>query len=194
MSAGERLAERERWVGKGNEMALSVGVIQTRKNTMNMVRAVASLPANYRLVLAGGNGHGSEAIHDFIRNEGLESRVATPGYVSAHRLPMLYQAASVFLFPSFEEGFGLPILEAMSFGVPVVASSSSCLPEVGGEAALYAEPSAPDQIAAQVRRAVENGELRESMIHKGLERAREFSWRRAAEATLKVYEEVLVAS
>jgi len=191
MNPGERLAERERWVGKGNEMVLSVGVIQTRKNTLNMVRAAASLPANYRLVLAGGNGHGSAAIHDFIRSERLESRVATPGYISAHRLPLLYQAASVFLFPSFEEGFGLPILEAMSFGVPVVASNASCLPEVGGDAAIYADPNDPQQIATQVRRAVEDAALRESMIQRGLARAREFSWQRAAEATLKVYEGLL---
>lgn len=191
MNADSRAQERERWVGKGNEMVLSVGVLQTRKNTLNAVRAVASLPANYRLVLAGGNGHGSEEIHQFIRRERLESRVATPGYVSDYRLPALYQAASVFLFPSFEEGFGLPILEAMAHGVPVVASNTSCLPEVGGDAAIYADPHHPDEIAAQVRRAVEDAGLRESMIQRGLARAREFSWRRAAEATLRTYEEVL---
>ena len=191
LNAEERLEERERWVGKGNEMVLSVGVLQTRKNTLNAVRAVSSLPANYRLVLAGGNGYGSEAIHDFIRGERLQSRVATPGYVSEHRLPRLYQAASVFLFPSFEEGFGLPILEAMAYGVPVVASNTSCLPEVGGDVAIYADPHNPDEIAAQVRRAVEDTGLRESMIERGLARAHEFSWRRAAEATLQVYEELL---
>src|SRR6266567_4564603 len=81
-SEAERARERERWVGKGNELILSVGVIQTRKNTLNAARAVASLPGNYRLVLAGGNGHGSDAIHDFIRREGLSSRVTTPGYVA----------------------------------------------------------------------------------------------------------------
>jgi len=191
LTAEERLAERERWVGKGNELVLSVGVIQTRKNTQNMVRAIASLPANYRLVLAGGNGYGSEAIHAFIRREGFASRVATPGYVQAHRLPLLYQAASAFLFASFEEGFGLPILEAMAYGTPVVASKTSCLPEVGGDAAIYADPHNPEEIATQVRRAVEDAGLRDSMIQKGLARAREFPWRRAAEATLRVYDDLL---
>jgi len=191
MTEAERKRERERWVGKGNEMVLSVGVLQTRKNTLNAVRALAALPANYRMVLAGGSGHGSEAVHDFIRSEGLASRIITPGYVPADRLPSLYQAASVFLFPSLEEGFGLPILEAMAYGVPVVASNTSCLPEVGGDAAIYADPHAPAEIAAQVRRAVEDSHLRESMIEKGYARAREFSWHRAAEATLNVYDEVL---
>lgn len=191
LSPDERASEREHWVGKGNEMVLSVGVLQTRKNTLNAVRALASLPANYRMVLAGGNGHGSEAVYDFIRRERLTSRVITPGYVAADRLPALYQAASVFLLPSLEEGFGFPVLEAMTYGVPVVTANTSSLPEVGGDAALYADPHDPAQIAAQVRRVVEDTELRTRLIRDGLARAREFSWRRAGEATLKVYDELL---
>ena len=186
-----RATERERWVGKGNELVLSVGVIQTRKNTMNALRALQSLPANYRMVWAGGNGHGSDAIHDFIRREGLASRVVAPGYVPADGLPALYQAASVFLFPSFEEGFGFPVLEAMSHGIPVVAANTSSLPEVGGDAALYADPNDHAQLAAQIRRAVEDVSLREKMIRSGIARAREFSWSKAAEATLSVYDELL---
>lgn len=191
LSNDERAQERERWVGRGNEMVLSVGALQTRKNTLNAVRALASLPSNYRLVLAGANGHGSEAIHDFIRREGLASRVVTPGYVAADRLPALYQAAGVFLFPSFEEGFGFPVLEAMTYGIPVVAASTSSLPELGGDAALYADPHDHAQIAAQTRLAMEDATLRENMIRSGLARAREFTWRKAAEGTLKVYDEVL---
>jgi glycosyltransferase involved in cell wall biosynthesis len=191
LTGDERANERERWVGKGNEMVLSVGVLQTRKNNLNAARALATLPANYRMVLAGGDGYGSEAVHEFIRREGIASRIITPGYVAADRLPALYQAASVFLFPSLEEGFGLPILEAMACGVPVVASNTSCLPEVGGEAAIYADPHDQIRIAAQIQRAVEDPSLRASMIEKGYARAREFSWRRAAEATLMVYDEVL---
>ncbi|HEV2351182.1 MAG TPA: glycosyltransferase family 1 protein [Terriglobia bacterium] len=191
MSEAERDQERERWVGQGNEMILSVGVLQTRKNTINALRALQSLPPNYRMVWAGGNGHGSDAIHDFIRKEGLASRVVTPGYVAPDRLPALYQAASVFLFPSFEEGFGFPVLEAMTHGIPVVAANTSSLPEVGGDAALYADPHDPAQIAAQTRRVVEDVPLRENMIGSGLSRVREFSWSKTAEATLKVYDEVL---
>ncbi len=191
MTAEERQVERERLAGKGNRIILSVGAVQTRKNTLNAVRAVASLPANYRLVLVGGDGHGSQAVHEFIGREGLASRVTRLGYVSAGRLSVLYRAADLFLFPSLEEGFGLPVLEAMSYGLPVVTSRTSSLPEVGGDAALYVDPQDPSDIAAKVRQAAEDSSLRERMIAQGLARAREFTWRRTAEMTLRVYEEAL---
>jgi glycosyltransferase involved in cell wall biosynthesis len=187
----ERQREREQFVGAGNEMVLAVGAIQTRKNTLNAVRAVASLPANYKLVLAGGNGYGSEAVYDFIRSAGLESRVKLLGYVTDDRLRLLYQAASLFLFPSLEEGFGLPVLEAMAHGVPVVASATSSLPEVGGDAALYVDPRNPKDMAEKIRRSVEDVDLRTGLTERGLARARQFTWRRTAEQTLQVYDEVL---
>jgi len=187
------LAERVRVVGRGNAMVLSVGVLQTRKNTMTALRAVASLPQHYRLVLVGGDGHGSEAIHDFIRTEQLESRVIRLGHVAAHRLPVLYQAANVLLFPSLEEGFGLPVLEAMASGLPVVASNTSSLPEVGGDAVLYIDPHNPRDIAEKVERAVEDLKMRETLIARGLARARTFTWRRTAEQTCAVYDEVFAS-
>jgi glycosyltransferase involved in cell wall biosynthesis len=186
----ERQREREQLVGAGNEMVLAVGAIQTRKNTLNAVRAVASLPANYKLVLAGGNGYGSEAVYDFIRSAGLESRVTLLGYVTDDRLRLLYQAASLFLFPSLEEGFGLPVLEAMAHGVPVVASATSSLPEVGGDAALYVDPRNPEDMAEKIRRGMEDADLRTGLTERGLARARLFTWRRTAEQTLQVYDEV----
>jgi glycosyltransferase involved in cell wall biosynthesis len=186
-----RKFERERLVGQGNIMVLSIGVIQTRKNPINMLRALQDLPEHYHLVLAGGDGYGAEAAHAFISREKLGSRVRVLGYVSSEVIAMLYQAADVFLFPSFEEGFGLPVLEAMSYGLPVVAAGTSSLPEVGGDAALYADPNNPREIAAAVREAVEDAGLRDRLIARGLERAGQFSWRRAAEAVLHVYEEAL---
>ena len=191
MSPGERLLVREGLVGAGNEMILSVGVLQTRKNTLNALRALEKLPERYRLVLVGGDGYGSEAIHGYIRRQGLGPRVQVLGHVAVGKLQSLYQSASVLLFPSLEEGFGLPVLEAMANGLPVVVSRTSSLPEVGGEAALYLDPHDPQDIADKVLRAVEDSELRRRMIQQGLERAQEFSWRRVAEATLKVYDEVL---
>ena len=191
LSAARRALEREQLVGKGNEMIFTVGVIQTRKNTINALKALRYLPERYRLVIAGGNGHGSEAIHDFIRKEGLGSRVVLLGYAPAEQLPVLYRAASVFLFPSFEEGFGLPVLEAMSYGLPVVASQTSSLPEGGGDAALYVDPHNPKDIGEKVMRAVEDDSQRSIMIERGLARAKEFTWRRTAEGNLQVYNEVL---
>ena len=190
----ERQREREQLVGAGNEMVLAVGAIQTRKNTLNAVRAVANLPAHYKLVLAGGSGYGSEAVYEFVRSAGLGSRVNVLGYVAAERLAILYQAASLFLFPSLEEGFGLPVLEAMAHGVPVVASATSSLAEVGGDAALYVDPSDPKDIAEKIRRGVEEVDLRAGLIQRGLERARQFTWQRMAAETLKVYDEVCSSS
>ncbi|HME00408.1 MAG TPA: glycosyltransferase family 1 protein [Terriglobia bacterium] len=187
----ERARERESLVGRGNEMLLSIGAIQTRKNTLNALRALELLPARYRLVLAGADGYGAEAVHEFIRKQRLESRVTLLGYVTTARIRQLYQAASIFLFPSLEEGFGLPVLEAMSYGLPVVASGTSSLPEVGGDAALYVDPHDPHDIAEKVERAADDAEARRGMIEKGLARAREFTWRRCAEGTLKVYDEAL---
>ena len=191
ISPEERKFERERLVGQGKVMVLSIGVIQTRKNPINMLRALQDLPEHYHLVLAGGDGYGAEAAHAFISREKLESRVSVLGYVPSEAISRLYQAADVFLFPSFEEGFGLPVLEAMSYGLPVVAAGTSSLPEVGGDAALYVDPHNPHEIAQTVRKAVEDEEFRERLIARGRERAGQFSWRRTAEAVLHVYEEAL---
>lgn len=194
LSPDECLRRREKLVGQGNEMLLSVGVIQTRKNTLNSLRALMLLPEEYKLVLAGGGqGYGNEPIYEFIRTAGLEKRVILLGYVSADYLQTLYGAASTFLFPSLEEGFGIPVLEAMAYGLPVVTSNTSSLPEVGGSAVLYVDPFDPADIARNVLRATEDGDLRCNMIGEGLARAREFTWHRAAESTCRVYEEVLAA-
>jgi glycosyltransferase involved in cell wall biosynthesis len=193
MRPEQRAWEREQIVGKGNEMVLTVGVLENRKNILNALRALAKLPAHYQLVLAGGDGHGSEAIHDFIRKEQLASRAKVLGRVSDERLATLYQAASALLFPSLEEGFGLPVLEAMAHELPVVVSGTSSLPEVGGGAALYIDPNDPCDIAEKVMRAVEDATLRGKMIEQGRLRAREFSWEQVAERTCQVYDEVLAA-
>ncbi len=190
LESDERARERERRVGAGREMILSVGVIQTRKNTLSALRALELLPDQYRMVLAGGDGHGSETIHDYLRRPDLSSRVCVLGHVPREDLATLYQAASVLLFPSLEEGFGLPILEAMAAGLPVVASRAASLPEVGGDAALYAHPNDPAGLAESVKRACEDLALRQKLIERGLARAREFNWQRTAEKTLHVYDEV----
>ncbi len=186
-----RLRERERRVGPGNELLLTVGVIDNRKNVVSALRALELLPERYRLVLAGGNGYGSRRVHDYIRQARLESRVKCLGYVPRCTLLSLYQAASALLFPSLEEGFGFPMLEAMSYGLPVVTSRTSALPEVGGDAALYVDPLNPSDIAAKVRQAVEDTQLRRGLVERGRARAAGYPWKRLAEGVLTVYEELL---
>jgi len=191
LSGEERVRERARWAGEGNQMLLSVGMLEVRKNILNSLRALRMLPGRYHLVLAGGDGYGSAPVHAFIREQKLENRVRVLGYVREEALAALYQSATTLVFPSFDEGFGFPVLEAMACGLPVVTSKTSSLPEVCGHAALYVDPTDPEEIAARVLQSVENAELRESLIDKGYARAREFPWRRTAERTLKVYEELL---
>jgi glycosyltransferase involved in cell wall biosynthesis len=191
LSPDARLSERARWVGEGNELILVVGVIQTRKNTLGALQALEKLPEHCCMVLAGGAGHGSEAVQDYLRKTRLDKRVKALGHVSGEQLERLYQAASLLLFPSFDEGFGLPVLEAMAYGLPVVTSLTSALPEVGGEAALYVDPHDMNDIAEKVIRVIENPQLRTQMVEAGLVRVQAFSWRRVAEQTLEVYNEVL---
>ncbi len=185
-----RARERDRRVGRGNELLLTVGVLDNRKNVLGSLRALQLLPDRYRLALVGGDGYGAEHVHDFIRKEGLENRVLRPGYVPEAELSALFQSASALLFPSLEEGFGFPMLEAMAHGLPVVTSRTSALPEVGGDAALYADPLDPADIAAKIRSAVEDGALRGSLIEKGLARAAGYTWRLTAEGVLGVYDEL----
>ena len=105
LSAAAAVRERARVVGDGHEMLLTVGVIDNRKNVVNALRALQLLPPRYRLVLAGGNGYGSEAVHGFIASEGLEDRVKVLGYVAPETLARLYQSASALLFPSLDVVF-----------------------------------------------------------------------------------------
>jgi len=194
ISPEESLRERERLVGRGNELLLTVGMLETRKNLLNALRALKMLPERYHLLLVGGDGYGHRAIHAFIAGERLEARVHRSGYVPANLLRTFYQSASALLFPSLEEGFGFPVLEAMAHGLPVVTSNTSSLPEVGGPAALYADPHDPCAIASQVVQAVESPAVRDHMVAEGLARARQFTWQRTAQQTLQVYDELLGGS
>lgn len=191
LSGPERSKERARIAGEGNRLILLVGAVQTRKNTLGAVRALEAMPQRYRMILAGSDGHGADETYDYIRRSGLSERVIRAGYVSPEKLEMLYQIADVLLFPSFEEGFGFPVLEAMASGLPVVVARTSSIPELCGDAALCVNPYDEREMRDQVVRAAEDEALRRELIARGFARAKEFTWRRTAEATLKVYEEAL---
>jgi glycosyltransferase involved in cell wall biosynthesis len=112
------------------------------------------------------------------------------GYVSAAHLENLYRRASIFAFPSLDEGFGMPALEAMAHGVPVIASNSSAIPEVAGDAALLVDPRDTDAIASGLIRLANDQTLRDDLIPRGLARAREFTWQAAVEKTWLIYHEI----
>jgi glycosyltransferase involved in cell wall biosynthesis len=112
------------------------------------------------------------------------------GYVSAANLENLYRRASIFAFPSLDEGFGMPVLEAMAHGVPVISSNTSAMPEVAGDAALLIDPRDHDALAGALTRLANDETLRGDLIRRGLARARQFSWESAVEKTWAIYHEI----
>jgi glycosyltransferase involved in cell wall biosynthesis len=174
------------------KMVLSVGAIQLRKNTARLVEAFEKLPEDWKLVLAGAvTGYGAESILERIQASPAQKRICVAGYVSAEELQRLYARAAIFAFPSLDEGFGIPVLEAMAHGVPVVTSNCSALPEVAGEAALLVDPKNVDAIAAALMDLASSAERRQKLSEAGRMRAELFKWRRAVDQTYGVYQELL---
>ncbi len=172
---------------------LFVGTLEPRKNLPTLLRALALLRSDmpHRLCLAGPEGWNSAEVFDTLRALRLEDRVFRPGFVAQADLPALYSAADAFVFPSLYEGFGLPVLEALSCGCPVVTANNSSLPEVTGDAALTCDARDATALAQSIRRILEDAALRESLVTRGLAHAKTFSWRRCAETTAGVYARVV---
>lgn len=173
------------------KLVLCVGAIQRRKNQANLVRAFRALPEDWTLVLAGSQGYeASEALRE-VANSPCVDRIVITGYVSDAELGSLYARARIFAFPSLDEGFGMPVLEAMAAGVPVVAGNRSALPEVCGDAAILIDPENEEELAAALNRIASDEETAERMIRTGKNRAKTFQWNAAVEKTAAVYREVL---
>ncbi len=179
--------------GLSGRVILFVGLIEPRKNLVRLIRAYArlkSLQPDSCLVLAGNQGWGHEAVFRAASESGLKDGVFFPGFIPDRELPSLYNLADVFVYPSLYEGFGLPVLEAMSCGTPVVTSSVSSMPEIAGEAALLVDPHDIDGIAQALERVLADRTLRERMAEEGIRRTQPFTWGRTARETLATYEEV----
>ena len=170
---------------------LHVGTLQKRKNVERLLEAFEHIDGPTRLVLAGSDGYGSDRILDRLETSSATARIRRLGYVDRPLLEHLYRAASVLAFPSLEEGFGLPVLEAMSAGLPVVTSNRSALAEVAGDAALLVNPEDAYEIRIAIEEALEEGPTRRRLIHAGLQREQEFGWFKAARETLWVYRRLL---
>lgn len=171
---------------------LFVGSIEPRKNLIRLLNAYLLLPEyirkGFKLLLAGFKGWENKEIVELLGK--LKGRVSYLGYVNNEELANLYRDASCFVYPSLYEGFGLPPLEAMACGCPVIISNVASLPEVCGDAGYYVDPYDVESIAEGICKALTDESLRQSLIRKGLERAKLFSWEKAAKEHLKVFEEV----
>lgn len=175
-------------------VALSVASNLPHKNLATAVRALAHIPPERRPVLVVvGAGTDGPALASQAREAGVESDVRLLGFQSAEELEGLYALAACAVLPSWYEGFGLPALEAMSRGVPFVGSAIPALREVGGEAALYFAPDREQELASAVERLIDDRSLVRELVTAGRRRAAEFSWARAARATLDCYCTALAA-
>ncbi|MFN2114404.1 MAG: glycosyltransferase family 4 protein [Anaerolineae bacterium] len=175
----------------GRPYVLHVGTLQPRKNLPRLLRAFAEVSGSEPrpvLVLAGKRGWGNEDLPRMAADLGVASDVIFARYVPREDLPALYSGAAVVAVPSLYEGFGLPVLEAMSCGAPVVASATSSLPEVVGDAGLLFEPEDVGEIATALRAVLSDTVLAERLSRLGRERAAQFTWERCARRTRSVIE------
>lgn len=173
---------------------LYVGTLQPRKNIKSLIEAFELFRKNnpeYQLVLVGKRGWLFEEIFEEVHKRNLEEHVIFTGYAEDEELVTLYEHAGCFVLPSLYEGFGIPILEAMSHGCPVISSHTSSLPEIGGDACLYVDPHDPAEIAQRIEEIMKNDDTRKALIQAGKERIKEFSWTKCADETLKLIKETI---
>ncbi len=172
---------------------LYVGTVEPRKNLKTLIRAYKELRGKYdvALVIAGGLGWFYDDIIACPGELGLKEDVIFTNYISEGRLRTLYDHASVFVYPSVYEGFGIPPLEAMTCGVPAVLSDIPSLREVAGDSALFFHPADHEELAHEVGRLLSSESLRTEMNQRGLRKAEEYSWRRVAAETISTYEKAL---
>ncbi|MFC1936732.1 glycosyltransferase family 4 protein [Chloroflexota bacterium] len=178
------------------EFVLFVGSIEKRKNLVGVIEAMhllAQLGARLPLVVVGPKLRNYPELERTIRQLGfcMGSDMIFTGYINDGELPIIYNCATLFVFPSFYEGFGFPPLEAMACGTPVICSDRSSLPEIVGQAALQVDPENTEALAKGIERIWQDRELARDMREKGLAQAEKFTWQRTAQQTLSVYREAI---
>jgi len=178
---------------RSNEI-LFVGTFEPRKNLPGILKAFALLIeqgiTSHRLILAGNPGW-KENVAGLIAHLGLEGHVTLFGQANQVELEKLYQNCDFTVQPAFYEGFGLPVLEAMTYGKPVITSNLSSMPEVAGDAALLVDPNSPEEIAEAMKRLITEPDLYQTLASRTRAQAAKFSWDRAAAETLRVLESVV---
>jgi len=178
---------------KNEKFLMYVGRPTPHKNLEKLIDAFGSLKTKYpdlKLVLAGKKDLNYTRIEMNARKRGIKGILFT-GFVSEGQLKWLYENCSAYMFPSLSEGFGLPGLEAMLNSAPVISSNATCLPEIYGHAASYFDPLDASSIAESIDTVLGNKELRDDLIKRGKNKAKQYSWERMAKQTLEIYNQVL---
>jgi glycosyltransferase involved in cell wall biosynthesis len=173
-------------LGISGDYILSVGTLEPRKNYPVLFRALARMPDGLSLVIAGRRGWKYHSLFKMRQQLGLEQRVRLLEYVPTEDLVALYNGARLYVQPSVYEGFGLPLLQAMACGLPILSSNWASLVEIAADAAAYFDPRSVESLQVEMTRLLGDGLLLNRMRARGLERARQFTWERTAEKTLRV--------
>ncbi|RFZ92820.1 glycosyltransferase family 1 protein [Mucilaginibacter conchicola] len=173
---------------------LFVGRVNIRKNLLNLVKAISFVDdKSIPLLIVGEKNNQNAELEKLINEEQLGHRILIIGHVPENDLQLIYACATIFCFPSYAEGFGLPPLEAMKCGVPVVTSDRTAMPEVCGDAAVYIDPDNPHDMARKINALLNNTELYNDKVKRGLERAANFIWAKSAQQILTIIEETSVS-
>jgi glycosyltransferase involved in cell wall biosynthesis len=173
--------------GLPDRYLLYVGTIEERKNLLTLVKALQQV-RDVDLVVVGKKKKYFEKVRQFIEANGMQDRVFFPDGITSSELPMAYRAASALVYPSYYEGFGIPVLEALRSGTPVIASSRSALPEAGGPTSLYFNPEDYEELAGKIRQVLDDQALREKMIGDGVKYALRFHPQQTSADLMTVYQ------
>lgn len=186
-----------RQYGLPDKYILCVGT-HAYKNIDGIIKSFEIFNKNYKhpikLVIVGNKKYLEKEIFEFVKKFELDQQIVFTGFFPDPNLKYLYQCSTLFLFPSYYEGFGLPVLEAFACGTPVVTSNTGSLPEVGGEAALLVDPDDHEGIASVVLKLLDDKDFRNNKRQQGLTQVKKFSWEKAATETLEVFEKVFSAN
>jgi glycosyltransferase involved in cell wall biosynthesis len=189
---GARLASARQRYNLPERFLLFVGRLYPQKNFVTLARAFALIKDEipHRLVVAGQPRYKFEGELSLLRDLGIEDRMDFLHYVPNDELPLLYNLADCFVYPSLYESFGLAQLEAMGCGCPVIGANAGAIPEVTGGAAILFDPHSPQDLSQAILKVTGEPEVRRDLVERGLARAREFTWERTARETLEVFREV----
>ena len=174
-----------------NEFLLNVGTIETRKNALNIVKALHQKNINTPLYIIGRNTEYANEIKAYINQNNLEKQIQILHNVSNEELPVFYQLAKIFIYPSTFEGFGIPIIEALYSGTPVITSKGSCFSEPGGENSVYVEVGNIDELGEAITNLLTDPKKCTMMIEKGLVHVQEFSTKKVTEDLYEIYTQLL---
>lgn len=187
----EKKSEVRRKYGLPEKYILYLGSIEERKNLLQLAKALNHLKSDISVVAVGKRTPYAKLVDDYVQQNNLSDRFMMIHNAPFADLPSLYQMSSVFVYTSFYEGFGIPILEALNSGVPVIAATGSCLEEAGGEGTIYVSPTDEKELAARLDEVLNDEALRSTMIEKGKEYASRFTMDKLVGSLLDVYGKVL---